>query len=84
MAYDPAKDVCIKEVPPFPEGEKSQISIGLFSYSGGGPKLRINRIVQRPNGETVFNRLGGMTRDEALEVVQAVQTLAEDPSFWKV
>jgi hypothetical protein len=52
--------------------EKSRITVGVFSYNNGTPKLQISR--ENGEGEEfTFAKLGRMTKEEAEKVMPAMQ-----------
>lgn len=80
MAYDPTLDVKIAEAPPIQGDKDTKILIGIFSYSGGPRKIRVNRASKRSSGETVIGKLGGLTPDEALLVATELVKIANNPA----
>lgn len=70
MAYDSTMDKAV-----FSESiefETSRITVGVFSYNNGTPKLQISR-ENVENGDYKFAKLGRMTRAEAEKVLPLMQ-----------
>ncbi len=55
------------------EFERSRITVAVFSYNNGTPKLQIGRENKSAGGEYSFAKLGRMTKEE----VEAVLPLME-------
>lgn len=54
--------------------ETSRLTVGVFSYNGGTPKMQISRENLDPNtGEYAFAKLGRMLKDEAEAVMPLMQ-----------
>jgi hypothetical protein len=71
MAFDKNLDKSLfsEEV----EFETTKITVGVFSYNEGVPKLQISRENRSASGEYSFSKLGRMTREE----VNAIMPLIE-------
>jgi len=60
------------------EFETTKITVGVFSYNEGMPKLQISRQNKNPNtGEFSFSKLGRMTKEEAQAVLPLIQQALE-------
>jgi hypothetical protein len=55
------------------EFEKSRITVAVFAYNNGTPKLQISRETKSVDGEYTFAKLGRMAKEE----VEAVMPLME-------
>tara|TARA_Y100000310_G_scaffold345448_1_gene465128 strand:- start:4888 stop:5121 length:234 start_codon:yes stop_codon:yes gene_type:complete len=55
------------------EFESTKITVGVFSYNEGTPKLQISRENMNANGDVSFAKLGRMLKEE----VEAVLPLME-------
>jgi hypothetical protein len=55
------------------EFAKSRITVGVFSYNDGQPKLQISRENLNADGESTFAKLGRMTKEEAEKVLPLMQ-----------
>jgi len=54
--------------------ETSRITVGVFSYNDGTPKLQISRENLNPsNGEYTFAKLGRMLKEEAEKVIPIME-----------
>ncbi len=51
----------------------SQLTVGVYSYNGGVPKLQISRQSRNMEGELSFGKLGRMIKEE----VDAIMPLVE-------
>ena len=49
--------------------EKSKITVAVFSYNNGIPKLQISRENKNASGELQFAKLGRMIKDEVAAVL---------------
>ena len=54
--------------------ERSRITVAVFSYNNGTPKLQLSRETRSAEGEWSFTKLGRMTKSE----VEAVMPLMEE------
>ena len=69
MAYDNSLDKSLFSEPI--EFDNSRITVSVFSYNNGIPKLQISR--ETKNGEEyTFAKLGRMTKEEAEKVIPAI------------
>ena len=59
------------------EFEKTRITVGVFSYNEGTPKLQISRENKNASGEYSFSKLGRMTKEEATAVLPLMQKSLE-------
>ena len=53
--------------------EKSKITVAVFSYNNGIPKLQISRENKNAAGELQFARLGRMTKDEVAAILPLIK-----------
>jgi hypothetical protein len=75
MAYEKEKDVeKFAETISFGETE---ITVGVYSYDEGAPKLGISRENIKEDGSKAFSKLGRMTKDEVEKVVPVIQKALE-------
>jgi len=75
MPYDKSLDVeSFKEVKEF---EDSRITVGVFSYNGGTTKMQVSRENRNANDEWRFAKLGRLTKEEAVDVIPAMQKAVE-------
>jgi hypothetical protein len=51
----------------------SKITVSVFSYNKGEPKLQISRQVRRAQDEWIFSKLGRLTKAEAEVVTPLIQ-----------
>ena len=72
MAYDSSLDqqLFVKEF----EGDKSKISVSVYSYNNGPKKIQISRSVKDERDNFSFAKLGRMTKEE----VEAVLPLLKE------
>ncbi len=56
------------------EFERSRITVAVFAYNNGTPKLQISRETKDSDGEYTFAKLGRMLKSE----VEAVLPLMEE------
>lgn len=77
MAFDKSLD---KEI--FSESvefEMTKITVSVFSYNGGTPKLQISRQNRNPDtGDWMFSKLGRMIKEEAEKVSPLIQKAVEN------
>ena len=73
MAFDASKDKVLasKTLDSFDNGA-SVVTVGVYSYNGGEPKLQIGRIGYLKSGEARHRKLGRMTLQESMAVAQVV------------
>ncbi len=57
--------------------EKTKITVGVFAYNEGIPKLQLSRENVNANGEWNFAKLGRMTKEEAEAIIQLIQKALE-------
>jgi hypothetical protein len=55
------------------EFEMTRITVGVFSYNGGTPKLQISRENRSQDGEWSFAKAGRMQKDEVEAVLPIMQ-----------
>jgi len=75
MAFDKSLD---KEL--FSESvdfERSVITVAVFSYNEGTPKLQLGRQNKNAAGELGFAKLGRMTKEEVLAVLPLMEKAKE-------
>ena len=53
--------------------DRSVVSVAVFSYNNGTPKLQLSRQNKNAEGELTFAKIGRLTKDE----VQAILPLIE-------
>lgn len=51
----------------------SKITVSVFSYNKGEPKLQISRQIRRAQDEWIFSKLGRLTKAEAEVVTPLMQ-----------
>jgi hypothetical protein len=67
MVYDANMDKALfSEIVEF---ETTRITVSVFSYNNGTPKLQISRENMDPDGTFKFAKLGRMIKEEAEKVV---------------
>ena len=76
MAFDKELDKeLFKETAEF---ETSKISVGVYAYNEGTPKLQISRELLNPDdGSWKWNKLGRMLKEEAEKVIPLIQKALE-------
>ncbi|MFO8015759.1 MAG: hypothetical protein R6U32_01500 [Candidatus Woesearchaeota archaeon] len=76
MAFDKSLDKeLFSETASF---ETAKITVGVFSYNDGEPKIQISRqILDNTTGEWKFAKLGRMLREEAEAVIPMLQKALE-------
>ena len=55
------------------EFERSRITVAVFSYNNGTPKLQISRENKTAAGEYTFAKLGRMTKEEVAAVMPLME-----------
>jgi len=75
MAFDKSldKDLFSESV----EFESSKITVSVFSYNGGTPKLQIGRENRSADGEYRFAKLGRMIKEEVVAILPLVEKSKE-------
>lgn len=53
--------------------ERSRITVSVFSYNNGIPKLQISRENKNASGEYSFAKLGRLTKDEITAILPSIQ-----------
>ena len=53
--------------------EKSVITVAVFSYNEGTPKVQITRQAKRASGDLSFAKLGRMTKEEVEKVLPLLE-----------
>ena len=53
--------------------DKSKITVSVFAYNNGTPKLQISRENKNASGELSFAKLGRMTKDEVEKVLPLME-----------
>ncbi len=76
MAFDPNLDQKLfsEEV----EFEGSIITVGVFSYNDGTPKLQLTRERVNADDNKSFAKLGRMTKEEVEKVIPVMQKAVEN------
>ena len=59
------------------EMETSKITVAVFSYNEGTPKLQITRQNKNASGEFTFTKLGRMNKEEVLAVLPLMEKAKE-------
>jgi len=55
------------------EFDRTKITVAVFSYNGGTPKLQIGRENKNAAGELSFAKLGRMTKEEVEVIIPLVE-----------
>ena len=55
------------------EFDKSRITVAVFAYNNGPPKLQISRENKNASGEYSFAKLGRMTKEEVEKVIPLME-----------
>ena len=55
------------------EFERSRITVSVFTYNNGTPKLQISRENKTADGEYSFAKLGRMTKEEVEKVLPLME-----------
>ena len=55
------------------EFEKSRITVSVFAYNGGIPKLQLSREAKNASGEYSFAKLGRMTKEEVEQALPIIE-----------
>ena len=53
--------------------DKSRITVSVFTYNNGTPKLQLSREAKNASGEYSFAKLGRMTKEEVEKVVPIME-----------
>ncbi|MBI2665857.1 hypothetical protein HYX12_04515 [Candidatus Woesearchaeota archaeon] len=53
--------------------DKCKITVAVFSYNNGTPKLQISRENKNAEGELSFAKLGRMTKEEVEKILPLVE-----------
>lgn len=75
MAYDRSLDVEV-----FSESEElegTKITVSVYSYNEGTPKLQISRQNKNADGEYKYSKLGRMTKEEVQAVLPHIKSALE-------
>ncbi len=75
MPYDPNLDE--KKFNETIEFDGTNITVGVFSYNDGEPKLQLGRERVNAEGKTSFAKLGRMTKEEAEKALPVMQKAIE-------
>lgn len=71
MKYDSSKDEAVfSETIEF---EKDRITVAVFKYSGGEPKVQITREKKYVKTGWRFHKLGRMTLEESIKVLELLK-----------
>lgn len=76
MAFDKSldKEIFSEDV----EFELTKITVSVFSYNGGAPKLQIGRKNRNPEtGEWMFAKLGRLQKEEAVKMPELIAKALE-------
>ena len=57
--------------------EKTKVTVSVFSYNEGTPKLQITRQNKNAEGELSFTKLGRMTKEEVVAVLPMMEKAKE-------
>jgi hypothetical protein len=57
--------------------EATKITVSVFSYNDGVPKLQISRENRNAAGEYSFNKLGRLTKDEITKIMPLIHKAME-------
>ena len=52
---------------------KSKITVGVFAYNDGTPKLQLSRENKNAEGELTFAKLGRLTKDEVEKILPLME-----------
>lgn len=75
MKYDSSKDEQVfSETVEF---EKDRITVAMFKYAGGDPKIQITREKKYVKTGWRFHKLGRMTLEESKEVLKLLEKVEE-------
>ncbi|MFA5142485.1 MAG: hypothetical protein WC471_05970 [Candidatus Woesearchaeota archaeon] len=55
------------------EFDNSRITVAVFTYNGGMPKLQITRETKSKAGEYTFAKLGRMNKDEIKSILPLIE-----------
>ncbi|MBI2572387.1 hypothetical protein HYV86_00865 [Candidatus Woesearchaeota archaeon] len=55
------------------DSDKSKITVAVFSYNNGQPKLQLSRENKGTNGEMAFAKLGRLTRAEVEKILPLME-----------
>ena len=53
--------------------DKSRITVSVFAYNNGTPKLQLSRENKTADGEYTFAKLGRMTREEVERIMPVME-----------
>jgi hypothetical protein len=75
MAFDKSldKELFSEKV----DSERSVITVSVFSYNDGTPKLQLSRQNKNAEGELSFAKLGRMTKEEVAAVLPLMEKAKE-------
>ena len=73
MAYDATKDVMVQDIGAANVDADSMITMGVFQYNGGPPKLRVTRFSAGANGKTYHEAVVKVTLAEWRIIAAAVE-----------
>lgn len=59
------------------EFERSRITVAVFSYNGGIPKLQITRENKNAEGEYSFTKLGRLSKEELEAILPLINKAKE-------
>lgn len=71
MKYDSSKDEAVfSETVEF---EKDRITVAVFKYSGGEPKIQVTREKKYVKTGWRFHKLGRLTLEESIKVIELLK-----------
>jgi hypothetical protein len=53
--------------------EKTRVTVAVFSYNEGTPKLQVTRQNKNAEGEYSFTKLGRLTKEEVVAIVPMME-----------
>ena len=75
MAFDKSLDETIESKTI--EFETTKIIVSIMSYNKGKPKIQLSRLNIDKEGKDVFSKLGRLTKDEAIRIVEVMGELIQ-------
>ena len=57
--------------------EKTRVTVAVFSYNEGTPKLQITRQNKNAEGEYSFTKLGRLTKEEVVAILPMMEKAKE-------
>jgi hypothetical protein len=71
MAFDRTKDIELNSKEVLNDGS-TVITVGIYQYNGGVPKVQIKREILKSDDERKFAKLGRLTLDEVAAVQEGL------------